>query len=84
MSRPPSSRTAAGKGVSFSSSPVLAVKLPVWRSRLVLFFLFIAFVALIVRALWLQGMSTEFLQKQGASRYARTLELSATRGKNCR
>lgn len=81
MSRPPSSRTAAGKGVSFSSSPVLAVKLPVWRSRLVLFFLFIAFVALIVRALWLQGMSTEFLQKQGASRYARTLELSATRGK---
>lgn len=81
MSRPPSSRTAAGKGVSFSSSPVLAVKLPVWRSRLVLFFLFIAFVTLIARALWLQGMSTEFLQKQGASRYARTLELSATRGK---
>ncbi len=81
MSRPPSSRTAAGRGLSFSSSPVLAVKLPVWRSRLVLFFLFIAFVALIVRALWLQGMSTEFLQKQGASRYARTLELSATRGK---
>ncbi|MBC3808211.1 penicillin-binding protein 2 [Undibacterium seohonense] len=76
-----SSRTAAGKGVSFSSSPVLAVKLPVWRSRLVLFFLFAAFVALIARALWLQGMSTEFLQKQGASRYARTLELSATRGK---
>ncbi|WP_395011290.1 peptidoglycan D,D-transpeptidase FtsI family protein [Undibacterium sp.] len=76
-----SSRTAAGKGVSFSSSPVLAVKLPVWRSRLVLFFLFAAFVALIARALWLQGMSTEFLQKQGAARYARTLELSATRGK---
>nr|WP_315483732.1 penicillin-binding protein 2 [uncultured Undibacterium sp.] len=81
MSRSSSSRTAAGKGVSFSSSPLLAVKLPVWRSRLVLFFLFAAFVALIVRALWLQGMSTEFLQKQGASRYARTLELSATRGK---
>jgi len=81
VSRPSSSRTAAGKGVSFSSSPLLAVKLPVWRSRLVLFFLFAAFVALIVRALWLQGMSTEFLQKQGASRYARTLELSATRGK---
>lgn len=76
-----SSRTAAGKGVSFSSSPLLAVKLPVWRSRLVLFFLFAAFVALIFRALWLQGMTTEFLQKQGASRYARTLELSATRGK---
>ncbi|MFZ6674963.1 peptidoglycan D,D-transpeptidase FtsI family protein [Undibacterium sp. Xuan67W] len=75
------SRTAAAKGVPFSSSPLLAVKLPVWRSRLVLFFLFAAFLALITRALWLQGMSTEFLQKQGASRYARTLELPATRGR---
>lgn len=74
-------RTAAARGVQFSSSPVLAVKLPVWRSRLVLFCLFIAFAALIIRALWLQGLSTEFLQKQGASRYARTLELPATRGK---
>ncbi|MFZ6814075.1 peptidoglycan D,D-transpeptidase FtsI family protein [Undibacterium sp. Rencai35W] len=75
------SRTAAAKGIPFSSSPLLAVKLPVWRSRLVLFFLFAAFLALITRALWLQGMSTEFLQKQGASRYARTLELPATRGR---
>lgn len=76
-----SSRTAAAKGVSFSSNPVLDVKLPVWRSRLVLFLVFGAFFALIARALWLQGMSTDFLQKQGASRYARTLELPATRGK---
>lgn len=75
------SRTAAGKGVQFSASPVLALKLPVWRSRLVLFALFAAFTALAGRALWLQGLSTEFLQKQGASRYARTLELPATRGK---
>lgn len=75
------SRTAAARGVQFSASPVLAVTLPVWRSRLVLFFLFAAFAALVGRALWLQGMSTEFLQKQGASRYARTLELPATRGK---
>ncbi|GAB3539954.1 penicillin-binding protein 2 [Noviherbaspirillum agri] len=75
------SRTAAGKGVQFSASPVLAVKLPVWRSRFVLFALFAGFAALAGRALWLQGLSTEFLQKQGASRYARTLELPATRGK---
>jgi len=74
-------RTAAGKGVSFSASPVLAVKLPAWRSRVVLFVLFAAFLALAARAFWLQGMSTDFLQKQGASRYARTLELPATRGK---
>lgn len=75
------SRTAAGKGVSFSANPVLAVTLPAWRSRVTLFVMFSAFVALAVRAFWLQGMSTDFLQKQGASRYARTLELAATRGK---
>jgi cell division protein FtsI (penicillin-binding protein 3) len=75
------SRTAAAKGVAFTASPVLAVKLPVWRSRVVLFALFAAFVALVARALWLQGISNDFLQKQGASRYARTLELPATRGR---
>ncbi|MFL9924751.1 penicillin-binding protein 2 [Herbaspirillum lusitanum] len=74
-------RVAASKGVAFSSNPILQVKLPAWRSRVVLFVLFVAFAALIVRALWLQGVSTDFLQKQGASRYARTLELPATRGK---
>ncbi|MDY7546489.1 penicillin-binding protein 2 [Glaciimonas sp. CA11.2] len=74
-------RTAASKGMPFTASPVLKVKLPVWRSRVVLFMLFAAFFALVARALWLQGVSTEFLQKQGASRYARTLELPATRGK---
>ncbi len=74
-------RTAAAKGAPFSTSPVLAVKLPVWRSRIVLFALFAMFAALAGRALWLQGISTDFLQKQGESRYARTLELPATRGK---
>ena len=82
MSRATStSRTAAGKGKPFSSSPLLEVKLPIWRSRLVLFLLFAAFVGLMARALWLQGITTEFLQAQGATRYARTLELPATRGR---
>ena len=82
MKRPGNvSRKAASRGVAYSSSPVLEVKLPSWRSRLVLFFLFIAFVALISRALFLQVKSTDFLQKQGENRYARTMELPATRGK---
>ena len=75
------SRTAASKGVPFASNPMLATKLPAWRSRVVLFLMFVAFVALAGRAFWLQGMSTDFLQKQGAARYARTLELPAIRGK---
>jgi cell division protein FtsI (penicillin-binding protein 3) len=74
-------RVAASKGMAFSKSPVLAVRLPDWRSRVMLFVLFAAFAALGLRALWLQGMSTSFLQKQGKSRYERTLELPATRGK---
>jgi cell division protein FtsI (penicillin-binding protein 3) len=85
MTRKPRSghngRVAAGKGVPFSASPVLQVQMPAWRSRLVLFVLFVSFFALAARALWLQGISTDFLQKQGAVRYARTLELPATRGK---
>lgn len=80
MSRP-ASRIAAAKGVPFSTSPLLKMSLPAWRSQLVLFVLFAAFLTLAGRALWLQGVSTEFLQKQGASRYERTLELPATRGK---
>ena len=81
MIRSPSLRTAAGRGVPFSPSPVLAVKLPAWRSKLVMFILFVAFATLVGRAFWLQALTTDFLQKKGASRYARTLELPATRGK---
>ena len=77
----PDTRRATARGLPFSTSPLLAVKLPAWRSRLVLFMMFAAFLALAGRALWLQGLSTDFLQKQGAARYARTLELPATRGK---
>jgi cell division protein FtsI (penicillin-binding protein 3) len=75
------SRVAASKGMSFSKSPVLAVSLPTWRSRVVLFVLFASFAALAGRALWLQGMNDKFLQEQGKNRYQRTIELPATRGK---
>jgi cell division protein FtsI (penicillin-binding protein 3) len=69
------------KSVPFSASPVLSVRLPMWRSKLVVFLLFLAFVALIARAFWIQGPGNAFYQKQGESRYQRTIELPATRGK---
>jgi cell division protein FtsI (penicillin-binding protein 3) len=75
------SRKAAARGVPFSPSPILAVQLPAWRSRFVLFVLFAAFVMLAARAFWLQVLTTDFLQEKGKSRYARTLELPAVRGK---
>ncbi|HEY0060522.1 MAG TPA: penicillin-binding protein 2 [Telluria sp.] len=75
------SRVAASRGVSFSKSPVLAVSLPTWRSRVVLFVLFTAFAALGARAMWVQGVSNDFLVEKGKDRYQRTIELPATRGK---
>ena len=69
------------KSVTFSSSPVLSVRLPMWRSKLVVFLLFVAFAALAGRAFWIQGPGNAFYQKQGESRYERTIELPATRGK---
>jgi cell division protein FtsI (penicillin-binding protein 3) len=74
-------RVAAGKGVPFVKNPMLASALPAWRSRFVMFVLFAAFAGLIARALWLQAISNQFLQKKGESRYARTLDLPANRGK---
>jgi len=60
---------------------LLAVKLPSWRSKLLLFGLFSAFAALSVRVVYLQGgWSTGFLQRQGEARYARTLNETPTRG----
>lgn len=76
----PLPRTAASRGTPFAENPMLKTSLPAWRSKLVLFILFAAFAGLAGRALWLQGISKGFLQKQGASRYARTIDLPATRG----
>lgn len=69
------------KRVPFFDNPMLRGQLPTWRARLVLVMLLAAFVVLAGRALYLQGLSTEFLQQQGERRYERTLTLSATRGK---
>lgn len=60
--------------------PHLALQLPAWRSRLLLLALLAWFAALALRALYLQGLHNDFLQQKGESRYARAIELSATRG----
>ena len=83
----PGAPTAAlrGERVGFNSNPLLTVALPAWRSKLLLFMLFVGFFALGGRAFYLMGgVSTEFLQRQGEARYARTLEVPATRGRDDR
>lgn len=58
----------------------LALRLPAWRSRLVLLALFAGFVAMAARAVYLQGLNHDFLQRKGESRYSRVIEIGATRG----
>jgi len=73
--------TARARLGQFSASPVLGLRLPMWRSKLVVFLMFAAFVALIGRALWIQGPGNRFYEAEGKKRFQRTLELPATRGK---
>ena len=67
--------------VKLTRNALLTTKLPAWRSRFMLGLVAVAFVALGLRAFWLQAMSNDYLQKQGAVRYERTLEIPANRGK---
>lgn len=56
------------------------VRLPVWRARFVMAGLLSLFVLLVGRSVYLQAMKTDFLQEKGEARYARVLEVPATRG----
>ena len=63
-----------------AANPVLALRLPLWRSRMMLALMFAGFMLLIARALYLQGWHNDFLQQKGENRYSRVIELGATRG----
>ena len=67
--------------IKLGRNALLAPTLHAWRSRFLLAVMALAFLALAVRAFWLQALSNDFLQKQGAVRYERTLEIPAERGK---
>ncbi|MDR5758177.1 penicillin-binding protein 2 [Caballeronia sp. LZ035] len=73
-------KAAKQRDIAHTPNPLLAVRLPMWRSKFVVFLLFMAFVALAGRAFWIQGPGNAFFKKQGESRYQRTLEMPATRG----
>ena len=91
MARPTMNRARAGnksrgeaarpRTGQFSASPVLGLRLPMWRSKFVVFLMFAAFLALAARAMWIQGPGNQFYEMEGKKRFQRTLELPATRGK---
>ncbi len=72
---------AMTRSVAYTSSPLLASKTPVWRSKFIVAAIALGFVALAGRAAWVQVFGNDFFQRQGEVRFARTLELPANRGR---
>src|SRR6478736_756721 len=69
------------RSVRFTTSPLLASKTPVWRSKLIVAGIALGFVVLAARAAYVQVIGNAFFQRQGEVRFARTLELPANRGR---
>jgi cell division protein FtsI (penicillin-binding protein 3) len=69
------------RSVAYTSSPLLASRTPVWRSKFIVGMIALGFVGLAGRAAWVQVFGNEFFQRQGEVRFARTLELPANRGR---
>ncbi len=69
------------RGIAYTSSPLLASRTPVWRSKFIVAAIGAAFIGLTARAAYIQVVSNAFYQKQGEVRFARTLELPANRGR---
>jgi cell division protein FtsI (penicillin-binding protein 3) len=67
--------------VRYATSPLLASKTPPWRSKFLVACIGLSFCVLLGRAGYVQIVGTDFYQRQGESRYARTLELPANRGR---
>lgn len=65
----------------YTVGAVLTSKAPVGRSRLLLFVVALGFMALGLRAAYIQVWKQEFFVKKGEIRYARTPELPANRGR---
>ena len=69
------------RSIAYTSSPLLASRTPVWRSKFIVAAIALAFIGLAARAAYIQVVSNDFYQKQGEVRFARTLELPANRGR---
>ncbi len=69
------------RSVQLSSSPLLASKTPVWRSKFIVAAIALGFMGLVARAAYVQVIANDFFLRQGEVRFARTLTLPANRGR---
>jgi cell division protein FtsI (penicillin-binding protein 3) len=69
------------KSIPYTSSPLLASRTPVWRSKLVVAAVGLGFMTLAARAVYIQVVANDFFQRQGEVRFTRTLALPANRGR---
>jgi cell division protein FtsI (penicillin-binding protein 3) len=75
------STAQAVRSVRYASSPLLASRTPPWRARFCVALVGLAFLGLLARAVYVQGIASDFYNRQGEIRFTRTLELTASRGR---
>ncbi len=71
----------SSRSIPYTSSPLLASRTPVWRSKFIVASVALAFIGLASRAVYIQVIANDFYQRQGEVRFARTLPIPATRGR---
>lgn len=69
------------RAILYASSPLLASKTPIWRSKFIVASIAVGFAGLAGRAVYIQVINNQFFKKQGELRFVRTLDLPANRGK---
>ena len=69
------------RSIAYTSSPLLASRTPLWRSKFIVAAIALGSVGLIARAAYIQVVANDFFQKQGQVRFGRTLAMPANRGR---
>jgi len=69
------------RSINYNASPLLTSRAPVWRSKLVVGVIALSFGLLGARSVYIQVVNNDFFQRKGEVRFARTLELPASRGR---
>ncbi|MBA3057815.1 MAG: penicillin-binding protein 2 [Gammaproteobacteria bacterium] len=69
------------RSIAYTSSPLLASRTPLWRSKFIVAAIALGSVGLIARAAYIQVVANDFFLKQGQVRFGRTLAMPANRGR---